>query len=95
MVALVRSSAQITRTPEEYLDFKARERRFTLGLLLEELAEARELRPEWYVWATEGQPTLTREAYARLRGGGELPPAPTPRTASRSSETPVQAELEL
>lgn len=66
----MRSSAQLTRTPGEYADYRRAERQKTLGLLLRELERVRLERPEWYVWVVDGQPELTPEEYAALTRAG-------------------------
>jgi acyl-CoA reductase-like NAD-dependent aldehyde dehydrogenase len=63
----VRAVEQFTRTPAEWAEFKQEERRRTLAALFCLLAQARDERAEWYVWATEGQPRLTDEEYERVK----------------------------
>jgi hypothetical protein len=46
----MRSAAQISRTPREWVDLQTERRRRTLAALLRELAAARRRREEWYEW---------------------------------------------
>ena len=62
----MRSADRISRTPSEYADFKADERRRTLSRLLGSLRRTRDRREEWYVWVVEGQPILTAEQYEKV-----------------------------
>jgi len=63
----MRSSEQISRTPEQWADFKRDERRRALVWLLGTLRRARERREEWYVWVTEGQSELTLDQYEAVK----------------------------
>jgi hypothetical protein len=49
--------------------FEAEElrRKRVLRDLLNHLGRVRAQRPEWYVWATEGQPILSEERYEAVR----------------------------
>lgn len=46
----MRSRAQLERSPREYLDYQAVERRKTLAALLEELRRHRERNEPYYLW---------------------------------------------
>lgn len=59
----VRSAEQISRTVDEYRDFRSAERQAILSAHLAAMEKVRAERPEWYVWATEGQPRLTAGEY--------------------------------
>ena len=62
----MRSAEQVRRTPREYADFRALERRRLLGEALELLRRARESGAPWYRWIVDGRPELTQAEYDAL-----------------------------
>ena len=64
----MRSGAQITRTPREWIDYQAAERARLGRELAATLRHARETGAEWYRWIADGKPTLTEAEY-EARGG--------------------------
>jgi len=63
----MRSAEQVSRTPEQWADYKQAKRRRTPRDLLASLLRAREQRAEWYVWVVEGMPRLTVEQYEAVK----------------------------
>lgn len=61
------SAEQISRTPEEWREHQADERRRALRELLTLCRQARESGAHWYRWIVEGRPELTPEEYERER----------------------------
>lgn len=72
----MRSAEQIGRTVEEWRDFKSAERQRILREHLAAMERVRAERPEWYVWATEGQPVLSAEQYEAVRAKRSARSAP-------------------
>lgn len=65
----MRSAAQVSRTPREYVDHQRHEREQTLAALLAELRRACARGDEWYRWIAEGRPLLTEAEYAAVARG--------------------------
>lgn len=60
-----------TLTRGRYTETDESRRRRVLGELLTELRALRSARPEWYVWAVEGQPRLSEDEYAAVGWQGK------------------------
>lgn len=68
-----RSGEQLSRTPGEWKDHQALERRRTREALERDLAAARARGEEWIAWIDAGCPELTPEEYEATRAPGARP----------------------